>query len=176
MTAYADARDDGDIGRLDDDGFLYILDRKKDMIKPGGENVYSPEVESMILGHPAVLEASVIGVPHDKWGETIRAVVVCRPDHLIEEMELIAWCREGCDALQMSDVGRCWWTSLPKGGTGKNSAKNILRERYGFQASSREALAARFALIGSRLRDARSIRTRSRTRCNRMPMSCHHVF
>ena len=61
------------------DGFLYILDRKKDMIKPGGENVYSPEVESMILGHPAVLEAAVIGVPHEKWGEAIRAVVVCRP-------------------------------------------------------------------------------------------------
>ena len=96
----------GDIGRFDSEGFLYILDRKKDMIKPGGENVYSPEVESMILAHPSVLEASVIGVPCTKWGESIRAVVVCRPDHAIEEMELIAWCRDRTDAFQMSYLGR----------------------------------------------------------------------
>ncbi len=121
----------GDLGRFDEDGFLYVLDRKKDMIKPGSENVYSPEVESMILAHPAVLEAAVIGVPDEKWGEAIRAVVVCRPDHAIEEMELIAWCRERMThfkcptSVVVADL-------LPKGGTGKIQ-KNILRERYGSQ-------------------------------------------
>jgi long-chain acyl-CoA synthetase len=119
----------GDIGKFDEGGFLYILDRKKDMIKPGGENVYSPEVESMILGHPAVLEASVIGVPHEKWGETIRAVVVCRPDHAIEEMDLIAWCRERMTHFKCP-TSVVVVDSLPKGGTGKIQ-KNILRERYG---------------------------------------------
>jgi acyl-CoA synthetase (AMP-forming)/AMP-acid ligase II len=119
----------GDLGRFDEDGFLYILDRKKDMIKPGGENVYSPEVESMILGHPAVLEASVIGVPHEKWGEAIRAVVVCRPDHAMEEMELIAWCRERMTHFKCP-TSVVQVDALPKGGTGKIQ-KNVLRDKYG---------------------------------------------
>ncbi len=84
----------GDLGAMDEDGFLYVLDRKKDMIKTGGENVYSPEVESVLCAHPAVLEASVIGVPHETWGETIRAVAVTRPGQTLTEPELIAWCRE----------------------------------------------------------------------------------
>jgi len=119
----------GDLGRFDADGYLYILDRKKDMIKTGSENVYSPEVEALIVSHPAVLEAAVIGVPHEKWGETIRAVVACRPEKAIEEMELIAWCRERMThfkcptSVVVTDV-------LPKGGTGKVQ-KNILREHYG---------------------------------------------
>jgi acyl-CoA synthetase (AMP-forming)/AMP-acid ligase II len=119
----------GDIGRFDADGFLYILDRKKDMIKPGAENVYSPEVESMILGHPAVLEAAVIGVPHEKWGEMIRAVVVCRADHSLEEAELIAWCRERMTHFKCP-TSVVVAEALPKGGTGKIQ-KNVLRERYG---------------------------------------------
>jgi long-chain acyl-CoA synthetase len=119
----------GDLGRFDADGYLYILDRKKDMIKTGSENVYSPEVEALIVSHPAVLEAAVIGVPHEKWGETIRAVVACRPEQAIEEMELIAWCRERMThfkcptSVVVTDM-------LPKGGTGKVQ-KNILRERFG---------------------------------------------
>jgi long-chain acyl-CoA synthetase len=119
----------GDLGRFDEDGFLYIMDRKKDMIKPGGENVYSPEVESMILGHPAVMEAAVIGVPHEKWGETIRAVVVCRPDQAIQEMELIQWCRERMTHFKCP-TSVVLAEALPKGGTGKIQ-KNVLRERYG---------------------------------------------
>lgn len=119
----------GDIGRFDEDGFLYIMDRKKDMIKPGGENVYSPEVESLILSHPSVLEAAVIGVPDEKWGEAIRAVIVPRNGCVIAPDELIAWCRERtthfkCPAsVVIADA-------LPKGGTGKIQ-KNVLRERYG---------------------------------------------
>jgi long-chain acyl-CoA synthetase len=119
----------GDLGRFDGDGFLYIMDRKKDMIKPGGENVYSPEVESAILGHPSVLEAAVIGVPHEKWGEAIRAVVVCRPDCSIEEMELILWCRERMTHFKCP-TSVIVAEALPKGGTGKIQ-KNLLRDRYG---------------------------------------------
>ena len=119
----------GDIGRFDEEGFLYILDRKKDMIKPGSENVYSPEVESMILGHPAVLEAAVIGVPDEKWGEAIRAVVVCRANHCLEETELIEWCRERMTHFKCP-TSVVMAEALPKGGTGKIQ-KNVLRERYG---------------------------------------------
>jgi len=121
----------GDIGRFDADGFLYIMDRKKDMIKPGGENVYSPEVESMILSHPAVLEAAVIGVPHEKWGETIRAVVVPRQGHDIEPASLIAWCRERMTHFKCP-TSVVVADALPKGGTGKIQ-KNVLRERFGSQ-------------------------------------------
>jgi len=119
----------GDLGRFDEDGFLYILDRKKDMIKPGAENVYSPEVEAMILAHQAVLEAAVIGVPDEKWGEAIRAVVVCRPDHTLEETELIAWCRERMTRFKCP-TSVVMTDALPKGGTGKVQ-KNVLRERHG---------------------------------------------
>jgi long-chain acyl-CoA synthetase len=119
----------GDLGRFDEEGFLYILDRKKDMIKPGSENVYSPEVESTILGHPAVLEAAVIGVPHEKWGEAIRAVIVCRAGQSLEEAELITWCRERMTHFKCP-TSVVVTDALPKGGTGKIQ-KNILRERYG---------------------------------------------
>jgi long-chain acyl-CoA synthetase len=124
----------GDLGRFDGDGFLYILDRKKDMIKPGAENVYSPEVEAMIMGHPAVLEAAVIGVPDEKMGEAIRAVIVCRPDHSLGEAELIAWCRERMTHFQCP-TSVVVADTLPKGGTGKIQ-KNVLREKYGGDLAS----------------------------------------
>ena len=69
----------GDLGRVDDDGFLFIEDRIKDMIITGGENVYSPEVERVLAEHPAVAEIAIIGVPDDRWGETVKAVVAFRP-------------------------------------------------------------------------------------------------
>lgn len=119
----------GDIGCFDDLGFLYIMDRKKDMIKTGGENVYSPEVEAALTGHPAVLEAAVIGVPHEKWGETIRAVVVLRPDLHATEMELIGYCRAHLTHFKCPTTVE-FACDLPKGGTGKVQ-KNVLRQRHG---------------------------------------------
>jgi long-chain acyl-CoA synthetase len=124
----------GDYGALDEEGFLYILDRKKDMIKTGSENVYSPEVESMLCSHPAVLEAAVIGVPDPIWGEAIRAVAVLRNGTDLSEPELIAWCRDRLthfkcpSSVVFTDV-------LPKGGTGKIQ-KNVLRERFGVQTAA----------------------------------------
>ena len=119
----------GDIGSFDENGFLYILDRKKDMIKPGGENVYTPEVESMVAAHPAVLEVAVIGVADAKWGEAIRAVVARRPGAELSEEELIAWCRERMTHFKCP-TSVVFIDALPKGGTGKIQ-KSVLRERHG---------------------------------------------
>jgi long-chain acyl-CoA synthetase len=119
----------GDIGKFDKDGFLYILDRKKDMIKPGGENVYTPEVESMIASHPAVLEVAVIGIPDPKWGETIRAVIACRNGSSLTAAELIDWCRARMTHFKCP-TSVVFVDTLPKGGTGKVQ-KGVLRERYG---------------------------------------------
>jgi len=119
----------GDLGAFDEEGFLYILDRKKDMIKTGSENVYSPEVESAICAHPSVLEAAVIGIPDPTWGETIRAVVVTRPDATVSEQELIAWCRDRLTHFKCP-TSAVFAEVLPKGGTGKIQ-KNVLRDKFG---------------------------------------------
>jgi len=85
----------GDGGTIDDEGYLTISDRKKDVIITGGENVSSIEVEDVLFSHPAVTEVAVIGVPDEKWGETIKALVVLAPGAAVSEGELIAWCKEG---------------------------------------------------------------------------------
>ncbi|APZ97160.1 acyl-CoA synthetase [Sphingopyxis sp. QXT-31] len=84
----------GDAGYLDADGYLYIHDRMKDMIISGGENVYPAEVESAIFGHPTVQEVAVIGIPDQKWGETVKAVVVPKPGMTVDADDIIAWARE----------------------------------------------------------------------------------
>lgn len=84
----------GDGGAIGDDGYLTISDRKKDVIITGGENVSSIEVEDVLFSHPAVAEIAVIGVPSDKWGETIKALVVLAEGHEATEAELIAWCKK----------------------------------------------------------------------------------
>jgi acyl-CoA synthetase (AMP-forming)/AMP-acid ligase II len=84
----------GDGGAIDEDGYLSILDRKKDVIITGGENVSSIEVEDVLFSHPAVAEVAVIGVPDERWGETVKALVVLAPGAAAEEAELIAHCRE----------------------------------------------------------------------------------
>jgi long-chain acyl-CoA synthetase len=118
----------GDMGVFDEAGYLYILDGKKDMIKPGGENVYSPEVESAICAHPEVLEAVVIGVPDEKWGEVIKAMVVRRPGFALTEAALIEFCRARLTHFKCPHSVD-FLDELPKGGTGKVQ-KNVLRERY----------------------------------------------
>ncbi|MGY3547440.1 AMP-binding protein [Bradyrhizobium sp. USDA 4469] len=83
----------GDMGRLDKDGFLYVVDRKKDMIVTGGENVYSREVEDALLAHTAVADVAVIGIPHPRWGEAVTAFVILQPGVTTDADELISHCR-----------------------------------------------------------------------------------
>jgi acyl-CoA synthetase (AMP-forming)/AMP-acid ligase II len=84
----------GDAGYLDEDGYLYVQDRIKDMIISGGENIYPAEVESCLFGHPAVADVAVIGIPDDEWGESVKAVVVLKPGAGATERELIDFARE----------------------------------------------------------------------------------
>jgi fatty-acyl-CoA synthase len=83
----------GDLGRMDEDGYLYVVDRKKDMIKTGGENVASREIEEVLFAHPQVAEAAVFGVPHERWIEAVTAVVVARAGEALEIESLEAHCR-----------------------------------------------------------------------------------
>jgi len=84
----------GDAGRLDAEGYVYLVDRVKDMIVTGGENVYSTEVENAVASHPAVAQVAVIGIPSEQWGEAVHAIVVLHPDQSATEDELKEWARE----------------------------------------------------------------------------------
>ncbi|MFL0357163.1 fatty acid--CoA ligase [Erythrobacter sp. GH1-10] len=90
----------GDAGIMDEDGYVYIQDRIKDMIISGGENVYPAEVENAVFGHPAVAEVAVIGVPSERWGEEVKACVVCKPGQEIDEGEIISYTRERIAAFK----------------------------------------------------------------------------
>ena len=83
----------GDLASVDDGGYVFIVDRAKDMIVSGGENVYTTEVENALASHPAVLELAVFGVPHEQWGEAVHAEVVLKPGASVTERELIDHCR-----------------------------------------------------------------------------------
>lgn len=107
----------GDVGRLDDEGYLYLLDRSKDMIVSGGENVYCTEVEDALYTHPMVLEATVFGVPHERWGEAVHAVVVPRGE--VTPDELIAHCRERIAGYKVPRSVELRAEPLPKSGPGK---------------------------------------------------------
>ena len=98
----------GDLGKVDADGFVYVEDRLKDLIISGGENIYSPEVERVLAEHPSVMEVAIIGVPDERWGETVKAVVALNPGAEATEEELIAWCRESARAASSA---RSRWTS-----------------------------------------------------------------
>lgn len=84
----------GDLGKIDDQGYLYVVDRLKDMIISGGENIYSPEVENVLSSHPDITEAALVGVPHEEWGEVPRAFVVKREASSLNEEALITYCKE----------------------------------------------------------------------------------
>jgi long-chain acyl-CoA synthetase len=84
----------GDAGYVDEDGYLYLTDRVKDMIISGGENIYPAEVENVLFEHPGIREAAVVGVPHERWGETVLAVVVARPGVELDPAEVITFCRD----------------------------------------------------------------------------------
>jgi acyl-CoA synthetase (AMP-forming)/AMP-acid ligase II len=117
----------GDIGSVDADGFLYIVDRKKDMIISGGENIASPEVERVLYEHPAVLEAAVVGRPDPRWGEVPVAFVVCRAGVSATEDEVREFCRARLARYKVPRAVR-FVDALPRNPSGK-VLKRILRER-----------------------------------------------
>ena len=84
----------GDAGYLDEDGYLYIHDRIKDMIVSGGENVYPAEVENALFGHPDIADVAVIGVPDDQWGESVKAIVVLKLGFTFDEVGILKYARE----------------------------------------------------------------------------------
>ena len=118
----------GDIGRVDSGGFVFVEDRLKDMIISGGENIYSVEVERALTDHPAVLDAAVFGIPDDKWGESVKAVVELSGGQQATSEELVAWCR---DKLAHYKCPRSVeiMTELPRNPTGKLLKKD-LRKPY----------------------------------------------
>ncbi len=119
----------GDIGYQDANGYFYILDRLKDMIVTGGENVYSGEVEAVIYTHPAVREVAVFGIPDPKWGELVMACVVLKPGKTLSADELIAYCRRSLANYKIPRRVEFSDTELPKSGSGK-ILKKVLRERF----------------------------------------------
>jgi acyl-CoA synthetase (AMP-forming)/AMP-acid ligase II len=118
----------GDVGRLDDDGYLYILDRKKDMIISGGANVFPRDIEEVVARHKQVVEVAVIGIPHDKWGETPMALVVKEERASLSAEELRDWANQRLAKHQrIAQVEFC--DQLPRNAVGK-VIKKQLRERY----------------------------------------------
>jgi long-chain acyl-CoA synthetase len=119
----------GDIGYQDSEGFFYILDRDKDMIVTGGENVYSGEVEAVIYAHPGVREAAVFGIPDPKWGELVMAAVVLKPGIALTVDELVVYCRQSLATYKIPRRVEFMDTDLPKSGSGK-ILKRVLRDRF----------------------------------------------
>ncbi|MGQ0569325.1 MAG: acyl-CoA synthetase [Armatimonadota bacterium] len=117
----------GDLARIDDEGFVFIVDRKKDMIISGGENIYPAEVEDVLYRHPAVADAAVIGVPHERWGEVPKAIVVSRPGASLTADELLRFC-EGKLARYKIPKSVAFTDVLPRNAAGK-VLKRTLREQ-----------------------------------------------
>jgi acyl-CoA synthetase (AMP-forming)/AMP-acid ligase II len=118
----------GDLSNIDEEGYLQIVDRKKDMIVTGGENVFSIEVEKVLYRHPEVLEAVVLGVPDDKWGEAVKAVCVLKQGSEISEEELITLCKKHL-AHYKAPKSVDFMSELPKTGSGKIDKKS-LKQKY----------------------------------------------
>jgi long-chain acyl-CoA synthetase len=126
----------GDLATIDEENFIYIVDRAKDMIISGGENIYCVEVENALYTHPAVLEAAVIGIPDETWGEAVHAVVVCKPGTNVSSDELISHARTQIASYKIPRSVEFRTEALPKSGAGK-ILKRDLREKY-WEGKSRQ--------------------------------------
>lgn len=118
----------GDMATVDEDGYIYIVDRKKDMIISGGENIYPREIEELLYQHPAILECTVIGVPDDYWGESVKACVVLKPGRKANAEELIQFCKDNL-ASYKKPKSVDFLAELPKSAQGK-ILKRELRAQY----------------------------------------------
>ena len=119
----------GDGGYMDEDGFVYVVDRVKDMIISGGENVYSAEVENALAQHPAVAQCAVIGIPSERWGEQVHAIVVARPGAAATADELMDFCKTLIAGYKCPRSVEITQTPLPLSGAGK-ILKRELRKPY----------------------------------------------
>ena len=129
----------GDMARRDEDGYYFLVDRKSNMIISGGENVYPSEVESMLGGFPKLREVAVIGVPHDKWGEAVHAVIVLRDGENASESEVLDWCRDKIAGYKRPrSVSFVKEEEIPRTATGKIQHR-LLRQRYAKTVSSMPA-------------------------------------
>jgi acyl-CoA synthetase (AMP-forming)/AMP-acid ligase II len=108
----------GDIGYLDDDNYLFIVDRAKDMIITGGFNVYSAEIEQVLLAHPAVQDCAVIGLPDEKWGERVTAVLQLRPGQSVTQDEVRSFVKERLGSVKAPKQVEIW-ADLPRSKVGK---------------------------------------------------------
>jgi acyl-CoA synthetase (AMP-forming)/AMP-acid ligase II len=119
------------MARIDGDGYYYLVDRKANMIITGGEHVYPTEVEEVISKHPAVFDVAVVGVPHDKWGEAVKAVVILKDGMKATEMEITDYCTEkGMPSFKRpKSVDFIKPDEMPRTATGK-ILHRVLRERY----------------------------------------------
>src|SRR5262249_54611604 len=118
----------GDVGTMEGEGVLEVVDRKKDLIISGGENISSIEVEGVLYQHPGVLDAAIVAAPDERWGEIPKAVVVCKPGVVLDEAELVAFCRDRL-AHYKCPKSVDFVDALPRTATGKVQ-KAVLRERY----------------------------------------------
>ncbi len=117
-----------DMGKLDEEGYLYIVDRKKDMIKTGGVNVFPVEIEELLMKHPAIQEAAVIGIPDERWGESIKAIAVLKPGCQATEQEIRDFCRQRISDFKVPRSVD-FVPDLPKSPFGK-ILKRVLRDEY----------------------------------------------
>jgi acyl-CoA synthetase (AMP-forming)/AMP-acid ligase II len=122
----------GDMGAVDEDGFIYLVDRKADMIVTGGENVYPKEVEDVLYEHPAVQECAVVSAPDEKWGERVQAVVSLKEGASATEEELIAHCKKSLAGYKCPKAVHIW-DALPKTPIGKIIRKDVKKTFWGDQ-------------------------------------------
>ena len=118
----------GDMAVWDDEGYLHIVDRKKEIIISGGENISSLEVEREIFAHPAVFECAVVAAPHDQWGEVPAAIVVLKPGEKLTQEELLAFLQQRLGKFKLPRIIE-FSGELPKTGTGK-IRKMVLKEKF----------------------------------------------
>ena len=115
----------GDLAKMDEEGFLYVVGRKKDMIIRGGVNIYPPEIEEILQSHPLIYESAVIGVPDEEYGEEIAAFIVLKPGKETSRDEIIQFCRENLATYKRPKIVQ-FVPSLPKASSGK-----VLKQKLG---------------------------------------------
>jgi acyl-CoA synthetase (AMP-forming)/AMP-acid ligase II len=121
-----------DVGIIDPQGFVTIVDRIKDMIVSGGFNIFPVEIEKVIQGHPAVLDCIVVGVPDEKWGEAVKAVVQLKPGQILDEEVLIALCKDQLGSAKAPKSVE-FWAELPRSAVGKLLKKDVRAKFWGDQ-------------------------------------------